>query len=229
LIDEVVEMFSKHEASISPEIKDDFAAMLGMIKNSVTKIYEHGNNTTRIVKDMQKLLKEKSKDFIETDLNSFVENRSKITFNEFKTKNKNVDIEIEFDWVQTNAKVSILPPELGEVITAIIDNSLYILNEKYNIDKSFTPKIVISTLVFENNVILKIRDNGKGIPQRDLQQIFSPFFTTKPTSKGTGLGMFMSKDIIELHKGKISIYSQEGVFTEVTIQLPTIINPILLS
>jgi hypothetical protein len=229
LIDEVVEMFSKHEASISPEIKDDFAAMLGMIKNSVTKIYEHGNNTTRIVKDMQKLLKEKSKDFIETDLNSFVENRSKITFNEFKTKNKNVDIEIEFDWVQTNAKVSILPPELGEVITAIIDNSLYILNEKYNIDKSFTPKIVISTLVFENNVILKIRDNGKGIPQRDLQQIFSPFFTTKPTSKGTGLGMFMSKDIIELHKGKISIYSQEGIFTEVTIQLPTIINPILLS
>ena len=229
LIDEVVEMFSKHEASISPEIKDDFAAMLGMIKNSVIKIYEHGNNTTRIVKDMQKLLKEKSKDFIETDLNSFVENRAKITFNEFKTNHKNVEIEIKFDLVQTNAKVNILPPELGEVITAIIDNSLYIINERYNIDKSFIPKIVVSTLLIENNIILKIRDNGKGIPQRDLLQIFSPFFTTKPTSKGTGLGMFMSKDIIELHKGKISIYSEEGIFTEVTIQLPTFINPILLS
>jgi signal transduction histidine kinase len=229
LIDEVVEMFSKHEASISPEIKDDFAAMLGMIKNSVTKIYEHGNNTTRIVKDMQKLLKEKSKDFIETNLNSFVESRANITFDELKALYKNFEIKIEFDLVQENAKVYILPPELGDVISEIIDNSFYILNEKYNIDKSFTPKIDVSTLLFENNVVLKFRDNGKGIPPRDLQQIFSPFFTTKPTSKGSGLGLFMSKDIIELHKGKINIYSQEGIFTEITIQLPTIINPILTS
>lgn len=229
LIDEVEDMFSKHESSISPEIKDEFEAVLGMIKNSVTKIYEHGNNTTRIVKDMQKLLKEKSKDFIETNLNSFVESRASITFDELKAIYKNFDIKIEFDLVQANAKVCILPPELGDVISEIIDNSFYILNEKYNTDKSFTPKIDVSTLLFENNVILKIRDNGKGIPPRDLQQIFSPFFTTKPTSKGSGLGLFMSKDIIELHKGKINIYSQEGIFTEITIQLPTIINPILTS
>lgn len=229
LIDEISTMFSKHEDAILPEIKDEFAANLIMIKNIVMKIYEHGNNTTRIVKDMQKLLKEKSKDLIEAELNSFVTNRVKIAFNELKTKNEYVDIEVNFDLTETNANVSILPLELGEVITAIIDNSLYILNEKCNIDKTFTPKIIISTLLSENNVILKIRDNGKGIPERDLQQIFSPFFTTKPTSKGTGLGLFMSKDIIELHKGKINIYSQEGIFTEVVIQLPIIINPLLTS
>ena len=176
-----------------------------------------------------KALMKKSKDFIETNLNSFVESRASITFDELKAIYKNFDIKIEFDLVQANAKVCILPPELGDVISEIIDNSFYILNEKYNTDKSFTPKIDVSTLLFENNVILKIRDNGKGIPPRDLQQIFSPFFTTKPTSKGSGLGLFMSKDIIELHKGKINIYSQEGIFTEITIQLPTIINPILTS
>lgn len=232
LIEEVTDMVSKHEESISPEIKDDLVAVLGMIKNSVSKIYEHGNSTTRIVKDMQKLLKEKSKEFFDTDFNTFVENRVKTAFSEFKTKNKDnkdVDIEVKFDLELTNAKVSILPPELGEVIAAVMDNSLYILNEKCNIDKLFTPTIVVSTVISDENVFLKIRDNGKGIPQRDLQQIFSPFFTTKPTSKGTGLGMFMSKDIVELHKGKIHIHSQEGVFTEVIIQLPTIINPLLLS
>lgn len=229
LVEEVTDMVSKHEESISPEIKDELVAVLGMIKNSVSKIYEHGNNTTRIVKDMQKLLKEKSKDFFETDLNTFVENRVKITFNEFKTKNKDVEIEVKYELEQTNAKVSILPPELGDVIAAIMDNSLYILSEKCNIDKLFTPTIVVSTVIVDENILLKIRDNGKGIPHRDLMQIFSPFFTTKPTSKGTGLGMFMSKDIVELHKGKINIYSQEGTFTEVVIQLPAILNPPLPS
>jgi signal transduction histidine kinase len=74
----------------------------------------------------------------------------------------------------------------------------------------------------KNEIILKIRDNGKGIPPRDLERLFNPFFTTKPTSEGTGLGLFMCKDIVEIHNGKIHIHSQEGQFTEVVITLPAI-------
>ena len=70
-------------------------------------------------------------------------------------------------------------------------------------------------------MLVRIRDNGKGIPQREAAKLFSPFFTTKPTSKGTGLGLFMAKDIVETHKGKIAIDSQEGEFTLITITLPT--------
>ena len=80
----------------------------------------------------------------------------------------------------------------------------------------------VSTELVKDEIYLKIKDNGKGIPRRDLERLFSPFFTTKPTSKGTGLGLFMSKDIIEMHKGKIEIYSKEGEFTEVVIVLPTV-------
>jgi two-component system NtrC family sensor kinase len=195
-----------------------------MIKSSVGKIYDHGNSTTRIVKDMQRLLKEKSRDFFEIDLSVFVETRAKTAYQEFTSKNKSFNGELKFDLTKKPSKARILPPEFGNVISIIIDNSLYILAEKSKFDSTFKPQIVVSTELTESEIILKFKDNGKGISQRDLEKIFSPFFTTKPTSQGTGLGLFMSKDIVQMHKGNINIYSKEGIYTEVVIALPIIIE-----
>ena len=77
-----------------------------------------------------------------------------------------------------------------------------------------------STETIKNKVVIRFRDNGKGIPKKEMEQMFSPFFTTKPTSKGTGLGLYMSKDIVELHRGLIEIESKEGEYAEVIIMLP---------
>ncbi len=222
LIDELQELIDKYQAELSDDLKDDAYDLLDVLKNSISKIYDHGSSSTRIVKDMQKLLKEKSREFFETDLNNFVENRAKTVYQEFKNNNKDFNGQLLMNLDKQPAKTKILPPELGDVITSLVDNALYTLTEKSKLNKGFEPLLTITTEVASEEVLLKIKDNGKGIPKRDLALLFSPFFTTKPTSKGTGLGLFMSKDIIELHKGKISINSKEGEFTEVVIVLPTV-------
>jgi signal transduction histidine kinase len=125
-----------------------------------------------------------------------------------------------FELEKQPIKTNILPPEFGDVITSLIDNSMYTLAEKNKIDKKFIPQIKVSTELSNDTITLKVTDNGKGISPRDLERIFSPFFTTKPTSVGTGLGLFMSKDTIELHNGTNQIQSKENEFTELTIVLP---------
>jgi signal transduction histidine kinase len=220
LVDELNELLSKNKNAVSEMIKEEFSGMLELIKSSVTKIYDNGATTTRIVKDMQKLLKEKSKDFIQTDLNAFVENHAKAAYQEIKANYAGLTGELMLELEKQPLEVKILPPEFGEVISALIDNSLYTLAEKSKSTKGFVPQIKITTEAMQEEIILKVKDNGKGIPPRDLERIFSPFFTTKPTSKGTGLGLFMSKDVIEIHKGKMEIHSKEGLSTEVVITLP---------
>lgn len=220
LVDELTEMVTGNKDVLSEATVDDFQDVLDLIKNSVSKIYDHGNSTSRIVKDMQKLLKEKSTEFFATDLNEFVETRAKIAFQEIKPGYKEFRGELVFELEKQPIKTNILPPEFGDVITALIDNAMYTLAEKSKVDKKFTPEIRLSTVLSNEGIILKVRDNGKGISPRDLERIFSPFFTTKPTSVGTGLGLFMSKDTIELHNGTIQIQSKENEFTELTIVLP---------
>ncbi|AXE21879.1 hypothetical protein DR864_28875 (plasmid) [Runella rosea] len=222
LIDELNELLEKNKASLNQDLQEEFEDSLTLLKNSITKIYDHGNSTTRIVKDMQKLLKEKSREFFETDLNYFIESRAKVIFHDFTQKNRDFNGELLIELEQQSLKTRILPPEFGDVLSNIIDNALYTLFEKSKINKNFSPQIKLTTTLINGEVQLRIKDNGKGIPQRDLNLIFSPFFTTKPTSKGTGLGLFMTKDIIELHKGKIELNSKEGEFTEVIITLPTL-------
>lgn len=224
LVNELNELLSKHEGAISEVIKEEFLGVLELIKNSVTKIYDNGTTTTRIVKDMQQLLKEKSKEFSEIDLNVFVEKQAHEAYKEIKKTYGDFDGELIFDLEKQPIITKILLPEFSDLIEDILDNSLYILAKKNQShkEKDFIPQVKISTELSKNEIILKIRDNGKGIPQRDLERLFNPFFTTKPTSEGTGLGLFMCKDIVEIHNGKIRVHSQEGQFTEVVITLPVL-------
>jgi signal transduction histidine kinase len=224
LVNELNELLSKHEGAISEVIKEEFLGVLELIKNSVTKIYNNGTTTTRIVKDMQQLLKEKSKEFSKIDLNAFVKKEAEEAFKEIKKSYGDFDGELLFDLAEQPLTVKILPPEFSDLLDDLLDNSLYILAEKNKShkEKEFIPQVRITTELSKNEIILKIRDNGKGIPPRDLERLFNPFFTTKPTSEGTGLGLFMCKDIVEIHNGKIHIHSQEGQFTEVVITLPAI-------
>ncbi len=222
LVDELNEMLEKHKDSVPESIKEEFLSVVDLIKSSVIKIYEHGATTTRIVKDMQKLLKEKSKNFLQTDLNVFVENEAKSVYDEIKVNYPDFTVQLILDLVKQPLETKILPPEFGEVIVAIIDNSFYALADRRETDKLFSPQIKISTELVNDEIILKIKDNGTGVSPRDLERLCNPFFTTKPTSKGTGLGLFMSKDIIEIHKGEIKIDSEEGESTEVIMVLPTL-------
>lgn len=222
VLEEMIGNVETNSTGLSEEQLEDLLFELNMLKNNSRKIIEHGNSTTRILKDMQKLLTEKSTDFIETEFNHFIENKVKATFTQLKTEYNGLPVNLVLNTARQTTHVNILPHELSQAVSNIINNSFYTLAEKNKSVKEFTPEITVSTRTDEQYVYISIRDNGKGIPPRDLERLFSPFFTTKPTSKGTGLGLFMTKDIIQIHKGKINIQSKEGEFTEIYMALPVI-------
>jgi signal transduction histidine kinase len=221
LIDEAVETLEKQRDALPADMLDDLLDELSVLKVNSQKIQEHSKSTARILMDMQKLLREKSRDFLETDFNLFLESRLRMATLEAQAGYPGWSANLVTDLTQQPLPVRLLPHEFGQVVQNLISNAWYTLHEKHKaLGSSFVPEIRVSTALVEGQVQLRFHDNGKGIPSREIERIFSPFFTTKPTSKGTGLGLFMTKDIVETHRGKIDIVSQEGEFTELLISLP---------
>ncbi|MCF0056195.1 sensor histidine kinase [Dyadobacter sp. CY356] len=223
LLQEIEEVTEKYQDGFTEDDQDDLGSGVVMLKKNLEKIYEHGASTTRIVKDMQKLLKGKSTEFLITELNPFLETKAKTALAEVLADYKGCELHIDFDLYKMQVKVSLLPYEFTEVLQNLISNACYAVIEKSKTVKDYVPQVSIKTNKTREGICIQFRDNGKGIPQKEIEQIFSPFFTTKPTSKGTGLGLYMSKDIVQYHKGEMSINSEVGEFTIVEILLPVII------
>ena len=198
------------------ELKD----LLKMVKMNVLKVNEHGASASRIVKGMEKLLKERSTTFVLTDLNTLVDSHIEIALQEYQAENKSFKVEIVKDLDFNSKKIKILPSELGSVIVNTVDNAFYAVDEKMKKVKDFEPLIRISTQFSETEAVIIIRDNGNGIPEQEQKKMFQPFQTTKPTSKGTGLSLYMNLDIIKSHKGTIDVESKDGEFTSFVIRIP---------
>lgn len=222
LLKEITEVTEKHQDTLSEDERDDLDSGFSMLKKNLEKIYEHGNSTTRIVKDMQKLLKGKSTEFFVTELNPFLESKARSAIQEVLNDYKDFSVKLTITLDTMPVKVSLLPFEFAQVITNLVSNACYALFERTKTDKVFVPEVIITTAPVDGGICIRLRDNGMGIPKKETEQLFNPFFTTKPTSKGTGLGLYMSKDIIEYHKGRMSVSSKEGEFTEVEIILPVV-------
>jgi two-component system NtrC family sensor kinase len=120
-------------------------------------------------------------------------------------------------------KINIVQQDIGRVLLNLFNNAFYAVNEKQKTaGEDYKPKISVSTYSENNHVIIKVKDNGGGIPDTIKKKIMQPFFTTKPTGEGTGLGLSLSYDIIvKGHGGKIDVVSKEGEDSEFIITFPT--------
>jgi len=123
-------------------------------------------------------------------------------------------------------KISIVPQEIGRVILNLINNAFYAVSEKKNqltdtpAAKNYEPTVIVSTKKLSEKIEIRVKDNGSGIPQKTMDKIFQPFFSTKPTGQGTGLGLSLSYDIVKAHGGELIVESNEGEGSEFVIQLP---------
>src|SRR6202162_5651445 len=125
----------------------------------------------------------------------------------------------EFD--ETIGNINIIPQDIGRVLLNLYNNAFYVVNEKRKQQPNgYEPTISVSTKKMNNTVELRVKDNGNGIPQKVIDKIFQPFFTTKPTGEGTGLGLSLSYDIIKAHGGEIKVETKEGEGSDYIIQLP---------
>jgi signal transduction histidine kinase len=168
---------------------------------------------------MQKILREKSTELIDTDVNKLIQKVMQSVRKEYKEDT--VSINLNLDQKNENVK---LYAEMENALTNILNNGCYAVIEKGKITKNYTPEVSVTTQFNAENVEIFIKDNGKGIPEKELKQLFSPFFTTKPTAIGTGLGLYISQDIIKTHKGEISVTSREGEYTQFSIMIPKKLN-----
>ena len=159
------------------------------------------------------------------DINDLLEEHARLAFHSARATNADFQLDIKEDLDEEMGELEVVPQDLARVFLNMVSNACYATNEKRQAPETasdYEPTLWISTRRMPDQAEIRIRDNGNGIPQDVVDKIFNPFFTTKPTDQGTGLGLALSNDIVREHGGTIKVHSEPGEFTEMTIELPTV-------
>ena len=217
--------FSEINLDLISEIDDlhseeEKKSILNDLKGNLEKISHHGNRADRIVKNMLLHSRAGSSEKQATNINSLCEEYLQLAYHGIRAKNSEFSCLIEKRFDKSLPEISAMPQDVGRVVLNLLSNAFYAMEERRQDQPEFKPSLVFTTGMANGNIIIQIRDNGKGIPESIKGKIFEPFFTTKPTGEGTGLGLSICYDIIKAHKGTMSVKSKENEFTEFEITLP---------
>jgi signal transduction histidine kinase len=200
---------------------EDVKAIANDVIGNEEKINHHGKRADAIVKGMLQHSRKRSGQKEATDINALADEYLRLSYHGLRAKDKSFNAEIKTDFDGSIEKINIIPQDIGRVFLNLFNNAFYAVNEQKNSNSiSYQPTVFVKTEKCDDKIYITIRDNGNGIPQKILDKIFQPFFTTKPTGEGTGLGLSLSYDIIKAHGGEIKVESKEGEGTEFIIQLP---------
>jgi two-component system, NtrC family, sensor kinase len=216
------ELIDEMKAEIAKGNYTDAIAIANDVKDNMDKILVHGKRADSIVKGMLQHSRKNSGVKEPTELNVLCDEYLRLAFHGLKAKDKTFNAKFETDFDKSIGKVNIIPQEIGRVILNLINNAFYAVNErKKSSPDNYEPTVILKTKKLNNKIEISIADNGKGIPKNLVDKIFQPFFTTKPTGQGTGLGLSLSYDIVTKgHDGEMKVNSKEGEGAEFVIILP---------
>ncbi len=191
---------------------------------NLERIRSHGDRANRIVQDMLAMGRGGG-EARPIDINDLVNEHALLAFHSARALDPEFLLEIKHEFDPDAGEVEAIPGDLGRVFLNMVSNACYAVDEKRKEreateDRGYSPEVVLATKRTDESVEVRVRDNGSGIPQDVIDKIFNPFFTTKPTDKGTGLGLALSNDIVRQHGGTITVTSEAGEFTEMTVNLP---------
>ena len=186
------------------------------------KINHHGKRADAIVKGMLQHSRSSSEEKEPTDINALADEYLRLAYHGLRAKDKSFNASMVTDFDSSIGKVNIVPQDIGRVVLNLITNAFYAVTDKKKKGmKGYEPSVTVSTQKHGNKVIIFIKDNGMGITEKVKEKIFQPFFTTKPTGEGTGLGLSMSYDIVTKgHGGELLVKSEVGKYAEFSIVLP---------
>ena len=223
LIDEMQQEIDKGNYTDAKEISND-------IKENEEKINHHGKRADAIVKGMLQHSQSSTGQKEPTDINRLTDEYLRLAYHGLKGKDNSFNVIIETDFDESIGNINIIPQDMGRVLLNLYNNAFYAapLPPKGGFpDPAYKhePTVWVSTKRIntpsgDGGVLISVKDNGPGIPQKIVDKIFKPFFTTKPTGQGTGLGLSLAYDIVKAHGGEIKVNTSEGKFTEFLIQLP---------
>jgi len=224
-----VNNFSEVNMELIAELKEeleagnleDIKAIADDIAVNEEKILQHGKRADAIVKGMLQHSRSSNGVKEPTDINALADEYLRLAYHGLRAKDKSFNAELKTNFDNSIGSIHIIPQDIGRVILNLITNAFYVVDEKKNSGiEGYEPTVSVSTKKEGNKVMISIKDNGNGIPQNILDKIFQPFFTTKPTGQGTGLGLSLAYDIVKAHGGELIVETIEGEGTSFTIQLP---------
>jgi signal transduction histidine kinase/tetratricopeptide (TPR) repeat protein len=209
----------KHELQ-SGKFEDAFAAA-EVIKENNSKINHHGKRADAIVKGMLQHSRAGSRKKESIDINTLADEYLRLSYHGLRAKDKDFNANFTSDFDKSIGRIEVVPQDIGRVLLNLYNNAFYAVNEKKKeLYGTFEPTVSVTTKKLRDKVEISVRDNGTGIPQKALDKIYQPFFTTKPTGQGTGLGLSLSYDIIKAHGGELKVETKEGEGAEFMIFLP---------
>jgi signal transduction histidine kinase len=194
--------------------------ILDNLKHNTEKIVHHGKRADAIVRGMLQHSRTSSGQKEPTDVNALCDEYLRLAYHGFRARDKSFNADIKTDFDNSVGKINVVSQDIGRVVLNLINNAFYAVNEKQKENiAGYEPTVAIVTKKTGQKVVISVKDNGNGIPQKVLDKIFQPFFTTKPTGQGTGLGLSLAYDIIKAHDGEIKLETKEGEGSEFVIQL----------
>jgi signal transduction histidine kinase len=220
LIDELNDVLKP--AALDDKIREEIDELTHMLKGNLEKVVQHGKRADSIVKNMLLHSREGSGEHRPVDINAIVEESLNLAYHGARAEKSSFNITLQRDLDPAAGMIDLYPQEITRVFLNLISNGFYAATKRKEAgEEGFEPKLSATTKNLGNQVEIRIRDNGTGIPLAVKEKMFNPFFTTKPAGEGTGLGLSMSHDIVvKQHGGKIDVDTQPGSFTEFIITLP---------
>ncbi len=214
LLDEMKDAMDKGETEEAKEIMQDVIANL-------EKINHHGQRAGDIVKGMLQHSRASTGQKELTNINELCDEYLRLAYHGLRAKDKTFNAKFETDFDPSLPKINVVPQEMGRVILNLINNAFYAVSERKKLNEpGYEPIVIVSTRKERDKVEIKVKDNGTGISEKIKEKIFQPFFTTKPTGSGTGLGLSLSYDIVTKgHGGELKVETKEGEGTTFIIQL----------
>ena len=215
------ELLEELEEEIAKGNYEEVKALAKDVSANEDKIIFHGKRADGIVKGMLQHSRSSTGQKEMTDINTLSDEYLRLAYHGLRAKDKSFNATLNTDFDDSIDKINIVPQDMGRVILNLITNAFYVVKKKKEQNpKGYEPTVSVSTKKQGNMALIKVSDNGNGVPKEVLDKIFQPFFTTKPSGEGTGLGLSLSYDIVQVHGGELTVETKQGEGTTFTISLP---------
>ena len=219
VLEESGDKLDQEQRSLLEEIRSDLV-------DNLQRIRSHGDRANRIVHDML-MMGRSSAEVQEVDVNGLLEEYARLAYHSARASDTEFQLDVQFDLDPEMGSLKVVPQDLGRVFLNMVANACDATDEKRRTeagdrqrDAPYAPTLRISSKRDAERAVIRIKDNANGMPPEVVEKVFTPFFTTKPAGKGTGLGLAMSADIVREHGGTIEVNTEPGAFTEMVIDLP---------
>ena len=222
LLKDLMEIVEDNEDKLSADDREEVEDIVADLKENMAKIVEHGERAISIIQGILLVSRGKENEFLPTDVCKLVKEYVWLSYHAMRANCKNFNISIHEDYAEGLPLMMVIPQDLSRAILNVTNNACYAVWKKaQSADADYTPELTVCVKTADGNVVISIADNGEGMTEEVKERLFDNFFTTKPIGQGTGLGMAITRDIIEnKHQGRLSFESEEGKGTTFTFTIP---------